>query len=946
MTKLPKNDSMKKTILLLILTCFLADFQAFSQANSNQFKWINGSDVTAQPSSYGATTNGPGTRYAAVEWELNGKLYLFGGRGKIGNPITQADLNDLWEFDPATNIWTWLKGYNGTTIPNSEGSYGTIGVASSTNLPPGRDGAMKWTLNNKLYLMGGYASGIRNDLWEYDPSTNNWTWIKGANTTNQVGNYGTFGVEAATNVPGARYSSASCVVNGKFYLFGGNDGNGSAVFNDLWSYNPVTNNWTFLKGNNTASMNGGNYGVLGVASSSNVPGGREGAAAFAFNNKLYLTGGLGFADLGGFANLGANNDLWSFDISTNNWTWLKGSDDVNSAGNFGTIGVANATNVPPAKKYPTTCILNNKLYLFGSNLNAFNQVCNDLWVYNPSTNIWTWIKGTNLANVQGQYGNMGVANPTNMPGGRLGGCSLWASNNKLYLFGGLGLGTTVTSGSLNDLWEYDPFTNDFTWIKGRNVVDKSGNYDAPTKPGARFGGLSWDYNNKLYLMGGFGADENGTNGSMNDLWEYNPATNVWAWLKGSKFVNSLGKFGISGVADATNLPRAREQSATWTYNNKLYLFGGRNSNMSVSLSSDTWVFDVSTNNWTWIAGPIFFDVIGIYGTMGVENAGNFPGSRKGSSAWTYNNKLYLFGGNGKGISGGNGLLNDLWEFNPVTNNWLWANGPNTVNASTITTGSPSSIRPGSRMEAVSFTDNDNAYIMCGQGNDSNGSLGSLNDLWRYNMTTKLFTFMKGSTLINQFGVYGTQGTANSSNKPGARVGAGAWGYNKKFYVFGGNGLASSGLSGYLNDLWEYKPSTNNWTWLKGSFAIESGGSYGIQGIYDPSNIASARATSSSFSANNKLYLFGGNGFGSGIGTGYLSDLWEYTPACTETYSVASGNWNTTSTWSCNQVPITTDVVNLYGHTVNLIGNGFAKNVIYNQNGNIQFGVLGKLFLNQ
>jgi hypothetical protein len=126
------------------------------------------------------------------------------------------------------------------------------------------------------------------------------------------------------------------------------------------------------------------------------------------------------------------------------------------------------------------------------------------------------------------------------------------------------------------------------------------------------------------------------------------------------------------------------------------------------------------------------------------------------------------------------MLNDLWEFNPATNNWLWANGPNTINSSTITTGSPSSIRPGSRMEAVSFTDDDNAYIMGGQGNDGNGSLGSLSDLWRYNMTTKLFTFIKGSTLVNQFGVYGTQGVANNSNKPGARLGASAWVYNKKF----------------------------------------------------------------------------------------------------------------------------------------------------------------------
>jgi N-acetylneuraminic acid mutarotase len=938
-TKLPKNNSMKKTILFSILTCFIADFQVFSQANANQFKWTNGSDVISQQSFYGASTNGPGTRYQSVQWELNGKLYLFGGVGRIPNGNTY--LNDLWVYDPATNNWTWLKGYNGTTVPNSTGSYGTIGVPSSTNLPSRREGAMAWTLNNKLYLMGGQTSSDSyNDLWEYDPITNNWTWIKGSNTFNGAGNYGTIGVETSTNVPGARYSSGNWVANGKLYLLGGTgtiNGSNFSSLNDLWSYNPATNNWTYIKGSMTSNPVG-TYGTIGVAASGNTPGGCVAGNSWTYNNKLYFMGGAGTG--------GAFNDLWSFDVSTNNWTWLKGSNTLDPVANFGSLGVSNSANVPGAKRNSSTWTYNGKLYLFGASSFVINVTQNDLWEYNPATNNWTWLKGDNSAYVQGQYGSMGITTNTNMPGGRYAGSS-WVYNNKLYLFGGSGKASSITSGYLNDLWEYDPTTNNFTWIKGRNVIDKSGIYDAPLKPGARSGGLSWDYNNKLYLMGGFGTDENGEYGSMNDLWEYNPATNVWAWHKGSKFAGSMGSFGTFGVSAATNLPRARQHSATWTYNNKLYLFGGRfYGTSSIFFSSDTWVFDLSTNNWTWINGPIISDVFGIYGTMGVENAVNFPGSRDGSSAWTYNNKLYLFGGFGKGISGGIGVLNDLWEFNPATNNWFWASGPNTINASTITTGSPSTIRPGSRSQAVGFIDNDNAYIMGGDGTDVNGFYGSLNDLWKYNMTTKLFTFMKGTTLRNQFGVYGTQGVVNNLNKPGGRSLANVWVYNKKFYVSGGYGYASSGVLAYLNDMWEYKPSINNWTWLKGSFAADQGGVYGTQGVYNTSNIAGARAASSSFSANNKLYLFGGYGYGSGVGAGYLNDLWEYTPACTETYSVASGNWNTTSTWSCNQVPITTDVVNLYGHTVNLIGNGFAKNVIYNQNGNIQFGVLGKLFLNQ
>jgi Kelch motif len=176
---------MKKLFSLFLISLFCSQ-NSFSQTNANQFRWINGSDVISEQSFYGASTNGPGARTHSVEWELNGKLFLWGGREPISNDPT-GYLNDLWVYDPATNNWTWLKGYNGTTVPNSAGSYGTIGVPSSTNLPPGRNGASGWTLNNKLYLMGGSGDGpLYNDLWEYDPFTNNWTWIKGSNTPNSA----------------------------------------------------------------------------------------------------------------------------------------------------------------------------------------------------------------------------------------------------------------------------------------------------------------------------------------------------------------------------------------------------------------------------------------------------------------------------------------------------------------------------------------------------------------------------------------------------------------------------------------------------------------------------------------------------------------------------------------------------------------------------------------
>src|ERR1017187_2776702 len=53
--------------------------------------------------------------------------------------------------------------------------------------------------------------------------------------------------------------------------------------------------------------------------------------------------------------------------------------------------------------------------------------------------------------------------------------------------------------------------------------------------------------------------------------------------------------------------------------------------------------------------------------------------------------------------------------------------------------------------------------------------------------------------------------------PGERDNAASWTDNNgNFWLFGGNGLTSSFLLSTLNDLWEFKPSINEWAWMGGS----------------------------------------------------------------------------------------------------------------------------------
>jgi hypothetical protein len=216
-------------------------------ASYNTWTWVSGANTVNQSGSYGtqgvaAVTNVPGARSSAVSWiDAHGNLWLFGGGGYDSAGVT-GTLNDLWKFDGTH--WIWVSGAN---MVNQTGSYGTQGVAAAANVPGARSSAISWIdASGNLWLFGGdgYDSagvtGTLNDLWKFDGT--HWTWVSGANTVNQSGSYGTQGVAAAANVPGARSSAISWIdASGNLWLFGGlgyDSAGGRGNLNDLWHDQP------------------------------------------------------------------------------------------------------------------------------------------------------------------------------------------------------------------------------------------------------------------------------------------------------------------------------------------------------------------------------------------------------------------------------------------------------------------------------------------------------------------------------------------------------------------------------------------------------------------------------------------------------------------------------------------------------------------------------------
>jgi N-acetylneuraminic acid mutarotase len=433
---------------------------------------------------------------------------------------------------------------------------------------------------------------------------------------------------------------------------------------------------------------------------------------------------------------------------------------------------------------------------------------------------WTWEGGLNSLNASGVYGTQGAASASNLPGARYDSSSWTSSSGTFWLFGGAGYDSTGGTGDLNDLWQYSPSTGQWIWVGGGNADNASGVYgtlgaaSAGNVPGGRYSASSWiDSSGNLWLFGGYGYDLTGGVGRLNDLWQYSPSTGLWTWVSGGNAHNASGIYGTQGTASAGNVPGGRYSASSWIDSSgNLWLFGGvgYGSTGAVGSLNDLWRYSPSTGQWTWVNGGNVDDAAGVYGTQGSAAASNLPGARQAANSWIDSSgNLWLFGGYGYDSTGGAGYLNDLWQYSPSTGLWTWVGGGNADNASGIygTQGTAAAGNvPGARYAGSSWIDSSgNMWLFGGYGYGSTGGVGALNDLWLYSPSSGLWTWISGGSGDNAAGAYGTQGTVSASTAPGARQAANSWiDSSGHLWLFGGAGYGASG-NGYLNDLWQFVP---------------------------------------------------------------------------------------------------------------------------------------------
>jgi N-acetylneuraminic acid mutarotase len=115
--------------------------------------------------------------------------------------------NDLWEYDPSTDVWTKKRQISNISDDDYDNDYSSIiGIYK-----------VGFTINGLGYLAtGGQSTG--GNVWEYNPVTDLWK-------------------ERTSFEGSSRGDAVGFSINGVGYLTTGKSG--SYYFDDLWSFDPA-----------------------------------------------------------------------------------------------------------------------------------------------------------------------------------------------------------------------------------------------------------------------------------------------------------------------------------------------------------------------------------------------------------------------------------------------------------------------------------------------------------------------------------------------------------------------------------------------------------------------------------------------------------------------------------------------------------------------------------
>ncbi len=389
-----------------------------------------------------------------------------------------------------------------------------------------------------LLLISGFSVFVTNAQY------NEWTWVNGDNSIiSSV--MGTQGVYDSLNHPAPEYESNGWTDNqGNFWYLG-------AASGILWQYDPDIEQWRWVW---SGSSNQPSFGIKGVPSVTNEPG-LIGFGALTWTD---VTGDLWL--FGAYRSGNTYPDLWRYNIATNMWTWVSGSNIANDLGVYGIMGVPSVNNYPMGRCEVNTSwvdSVNNVLWMYGGDRAVAYTSIGDLWKYDIATSEWTWMNGDTSSAALPVYGTQNVPDPANFPGGRL----VYSKWNDLlgnfYFFGG----SNDVFSYKNDTWKYDPMINQWTWKNGSTGIGAQGiatgtcTFDPANTPASEFENkVCWtDYCGNGWVFCS----------AYNNVWTYRSTTGEWSLVKGQLNASDPVNYGVKGVSSPTNAPAIVNGAVSW-----------------------------------------------------------------------------------------------------------------------------------------------------------------------------------------------------------------------------------------------------------------------------------------------------------------------------------------------------------------------------------------------
>lgn len=211
------------------------------------------------------------------------------------------------------------------------------------------------------------------------------------------------------------------------------------------------------------------------------------------------------------------------------------------------------------------------------------------------------------------------------------------------------------------------------------------------------------------------------------------------------------------------------------------------------------------NQWEFLRGYLNYSQAtnNYYTAPHTINPLNKPSSREHCGSGIFNNKIWIYGGEG------NDSGYDMWYYDIIAKDWVFVanKGYNAVYTDLGIESQTS--HPGHRSRMASSIDkNGNFYIFGGDTKDLGFHTGR-NDLWKYNTNTDKWTWLGGSNTHSSAGSY-NNGT--EPDWPRARYRTRGWfDADGNYWIFGGLYYDGVNAPYPLNDMWKYNVSSNKWT---------------------------------------------------------------------------------------------------------------------------------------